>query len=475
MNKKIQFGLFIPILAIVFNLSLHAYLASHTRFISDDYCSAAIANRLGIARATWYWYLNWSGRYSASALDSASGLLGPRATAFAIPFLLLIWLALLTAAVHLLVPSSKRRLLESLLLGGNILFLTLLLSPDVRQSLYWGQGMRSVIPPLILLTLYAAWFRWFQTRNENNKYLVPWLLVSFLFAVGMGGFSETFTSLQLVLFAGALPFEFIIRYRSERNMQKVYVLSSALAGTILAFVLMVIAPGNAFRQAQWPPPPGVGEILSISIQGFAVFWQSLASSASKLLGLIGGFGIGLFVGAQTETRRIPKSVWTLPPLMTLILVFLCFPPAAYGTSEAPPGRTLIIPVFFFAIAVTASGFLVGNQLRQYSSGLRLAGAISLLALTAFLISNFLVDTSLLQSRRIFIDFADRWDRMHAQILEAKAAGKGQVVVATMEDVNWAGAVTFRARPRFWLNRCVSRYYGIETIAVDDPTSIQEVR
>jgi len=473
MNNKRQFVLLIPLLAILLNLSIHTYLASHTRFISDDYCSAAMAKRLGIARATWYWYLNWSGRYSASTLDSTFGLMGPLTTPLAIPIFLLTWLGILTTTIYLLISFNKRRFLQALLLGANILFLTVLLSPDIRQSLYWGQGMRSVVPPMILLTLYFGWFRWFQTQNQDTKNLNLWLLASFFYAFGMGGFSETFTALQIVLFSTALLFELMTQNSFNRKTPGSYILSAALAGTILALIVMVVAPGNVYRQAQWPPAPGIGEILLISIRSFAVFWQSLVNSWDKLLGLTGGLGIGLVVGSQSESRRISKNVWALIPLLILGFTFTCFPPAAYGTSEAPPGRTLIIPVYILAIAITAFGYLAGNQLRQYSTGLRFTKALSLIAITAFMISNYLVDANLLASRRIFIEFADKWDRMHAQILEDKAAGKEQAIVATMDDVNWAGAVTFRARPKFWLNRCVSRYYGIETIAVDAPSSIQK--
>jgi hypothetical protein len=326
---------------------------------------------------------------------------------------------------------------------------------------------------MILLTLFFGWFRWFQTQNQNTKYLNLWRLASFFYAFGMGGFSETFTALQLVIFSTALLFERMTPNRFNPKAPGSSISIAALAGTMLAFIVIVAAPGNVYRQAQWPPSPGITEILSISIQSFFVFLQSLVNSLDKLLGLIGVLGIGLFVGSQSESQRIPKDVWTLIPLLTLGFTFVCFPPAAYGLSDAPPGRTLIIPVYILAIAITIFGYLAGNQLRQYSTGLRFTKALSLIAILAFMISNYLVDANLLQSRRIFIDFADKWDRMHAQILEDKAAGKEQAIVPTMDDVNWAGATTLRARPRFWLNRCVSRYYGIETIAVDAPSSIQK--
>ena len=75
----------IPILLGGIALFLHGYLGYFSRYIADDFCSAYQAGRLGILRAAWFWYLTWSGRFSASILDSIVGLLGPRAVPFLVP------------------------------------------------------------------------------------------------------------------------------------------------------------------------------------------------------------------------------------------------------------------------------------------------------------------------------------------------------------------------------------------------------
>ena len=61
-------------------LVIHIYLGSYSRFIADDFCSSAIARSQGIFRGTFYWYINWNGRFSANFLDSLFGYLGPAAT-----------------------------------------------------------------------------------------------------------------------------------------------------------------------------------------------------------------------------------------------------------------------------------------------------------------------------------------------------------------------------------------------------------
>jgi nicotinamide riboside transporter PnuC len=66
--------------------------------MADDFCSAATAQSRGIIAGAAYWYLNWTGRFSANLLDSFFGYLGPAATPYATGLVLILWLAVLTYA-----------------------------------------------------------------------------------------------------------------------------------------------------------------------------------------------------------------------------------------------------------------------------------------------------------------------------------------------------------------------------------------
>src|SRR5512146_741159 len=133
-------------------LVMHGYLGTYSRFMADDYCSAAESVRLGILRAAWFWYRTWTGRYSANVLDALFGALGPGVTPFVTALVLLAWLLALFAAIVLFLAArgQRQQSLISFSLAASILLLTLTLTPDVPQALYWGQGMRSVVPPLLV-------------------------------------------------------------------------------------------------------------------------------------------------------------------------------------------------------------------------------------------------------------------------------------------------------------------------------------
>ena len=107
-------------------LVMHGYLGSYTRFIADDFCSVYFANHFGLFRSIWFWRLNWSGRYTAFAVDWLLAKIGGvENLAMVVPFSLLVWFISASAAIYLALHSEETRtrdLLLSSLLGLLFLF-----------------------------------------------------------------------------------------------------------------------------------------------------------------------------------------------------------------------------------------------------------------------------------------------------------------------------------------------------------------
>lgn len=225
------------VLALLTTLALHAYLGTYSRFIADDYCSAGMAKRFGVLRAVWYWYLNWTGRYSASTLDAVFGLLGPAVTPFVPAIILLAWVGVLTWTAALL-SSTQARLTRSGCFGLaiSVVFLTLILSPNVPQSLYWGQGMRSIVPPLLLSALYADLLLLFDRGRWRASQHALWLVLGFLLAFAIGGLDETFTALELSSLVFALLLALILRQATSHRHAAAFLVAGVF-GAVLAFLL----------------------------------------------------------------------------------------------------------------------------------------------------------------------------------------------------------------------------------------------
>jgi len=461
---------FIIVVGYLSTLLLHADLGTYSRFIADDFCSAGITQRFGVLRSVWYWYLNWTGRYSASALDAVFGLLGPRVTPFVPVVVLMVWLAVLTyTAIAFSDRFAQQNRVSSFILALSLLSVTLVVSPNVPQSLYWGQGMRSIVPPLILGAVYADLLLAFTAKRRAGSRYALWLVFDFLLALFTGGLNETFTALEL----SGLSFALILavwKARSEAGRRAVHFLVAGVLGAGLAMLLVMSAPGNAFRQAFYPPPPGLAGMLNISGAGFLAFLGRSIGTPERWTALIGAVAVAAYMGLRAPLTG-PKS-WLAPVVLAIGcgFAFLAFLPAAYGLSDAPPERTLMIPAHLLVATVLLASFIAGARIavsaerHRWRTGLE-AGVL-LLAASSSLFAVAVSDQRLLASRASYAAYANHWEYSNAQILRARAVGADQILIQPMD--NWAGLNEPNDNPKYWVNVCYRQYYGIEVLAASQP-------
>jgi len=288
--------------------------------------------------------------------------------------------------------------------------------------------------------------------------------MDFMIVFLLGGFNETFTALQVSAFAISLLLAWAAGSRRFGH-REIYFLLAGGAGALLALIIVVAAPGNGFRQAFSPAPPGPIGILKISSASFGIFLARTFGSWEKLTAIFGGAGLAVFLGLQMESRG--QAVWIAPLTLLggMVFTFLCFPPAAYGFSEAPPDRTLIIAAHILSVTIILAGLMIGNimaeRIPKIAQATALNGGLLLLAALLFLTSVVNSDRQLLISRQLFMDYASQWDDMNGQIIKARELGEDQVNIPT--KVNWAELNEPNDNPKFWVNVCYRQYYGIRVL------------
>jgi Family of unknown function (DUF6056) len=468
-NRWSVWSLWIILVAALTALIMHSYLGSFSRFIADDYCSAAEANKLGVFRAAWFWYITWTGRYSANLLDAIFGVLGPFFTPLVTMLILIIWLTALGSVFYLLLSperETKERTLISTALAVSILFLTLTLTPNVRESIYWGQGMRSVVPPLILGTGYVLAFLWYKNHTWSTRSSIFWMISGLALSFGAGGFSETYTVFQLSAFLLALGFLIITKRSTSQKNIFLFILLGFL-GAMVSLLTVIRAPGNPFRQAYFPPPPPAMKLLTIAIQSFGAFWVGLFGSPDKILGLVGTIAIGIFAGTLINSKYDKASTPFFVMLFGMGLVFSCFPPSAYGLSDAPPDRTLVIPIYGLVLIL----FLFGISLEPLlSRWIQVGPPASIASALIIVVVAGISVNQMTASLNIYINYALAWQQFHTQMLAYHRAGLNNVQISTqkMNDNNWSGLDVLGDNPKFFVNKCVSNYYGFKTVISSTP-------
>src|SRR5436190_18375988 len=91
-NTFVHSLILIPISVVLF---LYGYIGSFNRLIADSFRSFYHAERLGLGRSIWFWWLNWSGRYSAYAFDWLIDRVFGTNITLIIPLVLILWTAAL--------------------------------------------------------------------------------------------------------------------------------------------------------------------------------------------------------------------------------------------------------------------------------------------------------------------------------------------------------------------------------------------
>ncbi len=466
-------------------LLVHAQLGTYSRFMADDYYTAAVAKARGIFGATVYWYLGWTGRYSFNFLVALEGALGPRVAYLSTAIILLCWFAATTLALFQF-PLAQRKLPRiclSALLSAALMFSTLQISPHLPQSLYWLNGMSNVLPPLVLLAAGLGILRKRLNHEQPTKPSWVWGLTAGVLSFVAGGFSETFTVLQvstwiLIMLAGVIVDE--SRFKNRLLPQA----APFLLGSLAALAVVVAAPGNSNRMAVvgvHPTLMATAEIAWASTIEFVKWsfssWQrSLSLLALLLLSALvsaGFFGTHL---PSMEPTRIKVRALVLLPAATLVLLYSCFVPAAYALGGSPPGRNQIIPAFGLVCAVAYGGTIIGqlaDSERRSPEGLAPRALFYVVApcmLTLYLLTTTQATYTQLRQLPAFALYASRWDANDSRIRSALAEGANHVVVVRIPE-NWAGMSDREINndPSSAANIYASQYYGIE-ITAEGPSS-----
>jgi hypothetical protein len=457
---KHRLSLFPLVLFPMMGLAMYAYIGNFTRMLADDFCSIYFADRLGLFRSIWYWYFNWSGRYTAYAADwlILKSILGPYRLHYVVPATIVLWLLLITFTVYMaLEKKHESASLHAVALAAVVLYVVLLLTPGITQSLYWWNGMRSYALPLVLLSLYVLLFQVYQRLNIS-----PLLgsILGFLLFFLSGGMGETMAVAQtalIVFVIGLYLLDFFNRPRTD-----LLVLYGSLAGAVCSLIVVILSPGNTIRQALMPPPPNLITLITISLQSYGMFLWEILREPAKAFGLVAAVLAAIWVGGQYRAIVSVRSRLILVCILGSVLIsFACFPPGVYGYSAPPPPRIGIIPMFFLVTGLLYAGFLLGAWLAN--QGYRWLESIPyVLLITVFMgFSSIATVSHLYQGRAAYISFARKWDQVDAQILQAKAAHQQSVNIPAMD--NWTGLERPNENIKYWPNQCYSSHYGIQVI------------
>jgi len=448
---------------VSFVIMLYGYIGTYNRLLGDSLCSYYYAHRLGLFRSIWYWRITWSGRYSAYGFDwLVSNIFSPKFIPWFIPIFLFLWVLISTLTAYYFLysaGSNSGNIIQVTCLGLYAVFLIIVTMPSIEQSFFWVDGFRAYTFPIIALTTYGFLYYIFIDRIHTKTHMLFAATASFSLFFLSGGLSETIAAVQVVALVYMLVYSWVTG--EGPRVKKTYpLLWSGLLGAIVALTVVITAPGNLVRQSFFPPHPDLLKLMSISLNGYLDFLNTL-TSAKYLTSILSGVLLSIWAGTSYEgTIRLHGRKILLQITGALLISFSCFPPGVYGYSEPPPDRVLSIAVLFICIPLMFAGFFTGYRLRNLiSSSHYLEKSILIITAMLILTSSWLNFSNLYIAKDKYIEYASVWDETDLIIKNAKLNGQASVVVKP--DPSWAGLDVLNDNPNHWVNECYSYFYGIQ--------------
>lgn len=447
------------------SIMLHLYTITFSRMLADDFCSAYTAQLMGPLRAAYAWYRIWSGRYSANLLDGLVGWLGASFYQLSIILLVLFWIAALYFCFQQLLSRvlESRARFASLSLALAVTATTLNSIPMVQQSIYWGQGMRALLPPLILLPLFVGILLKVRLNTLSPARFWLFILITLLFAFGSGGFSETGLVMQFGYAGIGLVAAIILKKR-----RLAFTAGAMVLGSLAALALMWFSPGRAIRQEQLSMAPDFYAIFSISWVSF----QDWILSTLTLRGIetlsvfLVGFSLTHQFQLHIQQRAMFQNLLQAITAMSLLVIFVSFTPSVVVMTTSMPGRTMIIPQMQWMIVIMSLGALLGIQGKNrvnmkpfLSSGLLIVGISFMIAVNLI---GILRTNNIL---REYQTYAAAWDQRDQFLRSLQAAGVKSVTIPRLTNPAYLDNLV--NNPEYWVNACYSDYYGIEVLVPEN--------
>jgi hypothetical protein len=442
--------------ALALPLVAFASIGSFARYTADDYCWAGVLRTSGFLNAQVQWYTEYSPRYAFTFLVNLVELAGPGIVPALPATAIVVWCATLTwtfvqfgVRLGRLPTKTSAVLLAELMVVGS-----LQTAPDLAQSLYWQTGMLTYVLPLVLATFLIGWIR----RAIDARSLSPWTLgVSWLVTFVAGGLSETYLIPQNVALTLALLVPTVLGSpRSGRYVVSAH-LAAALAGGVVALVVIVVAPATALRVGGSPADLWLTASASIATAAFQVI------RLARFFPLIALLCLGLPAVLGGGPACIERRWFAIVTAVVLITIPFCYFPSFFAQNGNPPARSLIVPGTIFIGYLVFAGYALRGFLERVPASARIVATLALA-----LVPVGIAITSVTEQVSAAQTAAATWDAQDQRIRASRDAGLTDVTVPRPPPFLGENFVT--SNPNDWFNVCVARYYGLRSIATSTSTS-----
>lgn len=341
-NRFIHFYLLFLLFIVLIPLLILSFYSFPT---ADDFCVSAIARPLDTLSTVKYYYMNWSGRYSAMLLLAINPLVFDLISLYKyIPFLTLIGLTFSTYLFH------KSLFIKSVffpfLLTSLTIFLFFYQIPTLSEGLYWVTSAAVYFYAIITFNILIYFFS-IYSRSGRLIVLFP-LIILVIVSVGFNE-SATFSYVLVWLILSLILFKIHCPHYLRAVVLVILIISIAFG------LISILAPGNFVRLGTSEPK----NLLDI----FLAIKSSIYSSLRHIIRwlpmviIVSLFFVSV-VSRDIVQNKLSSKLYVIykqfSPLYSLILSFslvvLGFLPAYLSVGVGGPSRNVNFIYFSFLIS-----------------------------------------------------------------------------------------------------------------------------
>jgi hypothetical protein len=471
----VSFLFFLGTLSAGVPLAVYAYLGSFSRYLADDYCASTyLYTSQNIVEATLQAYSLWGNSYSRlmfSQLIELGGVNGIRVMAgveLLIWTLLLTWLFIeLGKLLRVHIPK-----IGYVWLACMAIILSLYQASALYQILYWRTGLIPYSLPLLWFLGIAVFFlRYVEKSYEKSRAIWFGILFTILIFFA-GGLSET-TSGMLV---GIMFVAVALVWWTKRLHQRRDALAFLVAGLVTAIIAISItaaSPGTSNRldrimrsEPIYNPVELAGDVILYTSQ----FIFDIAKSYPSLILVALAVSFCVVLLALSVSQQDPSSIPTsylqtallVVPIVLFIVIGFSYAPSAF-VRTFPAARARFASHFVFMLGLMIEGGVLAILAAKARSFVNLnwVKAAVVLLLVALMIHPIRATPRVYALHYEYQTFAEQWDARHALIQQAVANGETDLVVVQLDAPGGIGE--YKDNPKDWINRCVARFYGLNSI------------
>lgn len=451
-------------------ISILAIKGSYSRYAQDDYCYGYRFRDSNFLKAQVDSYFQTaeynSNRYSLTMFNGLAEIVGgPKFVPFFPALVMVTWVCILIYIISLFI-KGRRNILIFLTAALGIVFFTFILSPNIYQVLFWLAATNTYTTPTIISTLILALILHFTFTGKFTIFNMVEVVVLNILA---GGFSETSTAWLLALWFCTFA-AFLIFSPKDLFQKAKWPLILAIAGTLVAIVIMLVNPTNSTRVAPYHSTVLVKGVWESFSYGLLFIKRSIKFTPIPFL-FIGLLGFLLSAQSKTENGTSWKRrIFTIVAILaiTYLLCAADVAPSVILTNSYPGDRQLFPATFSLILGIFASGWISAKLIlplviriipQKVVSGILLAVGIVMLVYLGTTFPQANDKMPLYQAR------ATAWDARQKMIVDEKLAGQVNITVPEFDSIY--GITELGADPSNWVNRCAAWYYGVNSITAKD--------